>query len=468
MSVSLPESLQLNAWTGEEAAQGDLGTEAARWGARTGLPHSQQPLPFGPPEDPKDWCHSEVGYGVLLPDNGDPQLSPAAKAAGEDAPEPIRALLDARPKTVVLRWRPELGSRFLRRYFADGTNQDPAIGLSRFGVGKGQLPRYIAIIGGPEVIPWSVQYALGTRHAVGRIPLSGNELGNYVEAMLSDWADADIDVQTALMWTVDHGGGDITTEMRTVIANPLAAALTPPPLARLDHLTGSRATGADLLKELTAARPGLLVTSSHGRTGPLDDAAAMRATLGLPVDAHHSTVPLADLDAGIPYGAVWYAQACCSAGGDDQSHYTGLLQEGTTAFGTISAVAALGRSVAPAPLRLLGRKRPVRAVYGHVEPTFNWTLRVPETGQGLGHHIVAALSSNLYHQEPVGLAFAEYRSGVGELHSQWAEDQQKLADGDTSVRETLTRLRLTALDRQSLVLLGDPTVTMPPRPATSG
>jgi hypothetical protein len=78
-----------------------------------------------------------------------------------------------------------------------------------------------------------------------------------------------------------------------------------------------------------------------------------------------------------------------------------------------------------------------------------------------GHHIVAALSSNLYHQQPVGLAFAAYYAGVGELHNQWADLREELNNGDTSVRDTLTRLRLTALDRQSLVLLGDPTVTMP-------
>lgn len=458
--MSLPERLQLNAWTGEAVAQGELEPEAAVWGDRPGLPRPQRPLKFDPPADPKNWRDPNVGYGVLLPDNDDPRLSSAAKALGEDAPEPVRMLLAARPGTVVLRWRPGLTNRFLRRYFPDGTEQDPQIGLSEFGVGR--LPRYVAIIGRPDVIPWSVQYALGTRHAVGRIPLSGDGLGNYIEAMLSGWADADIDVQAALMWTVDHGGGDITADMRAVIAAPLAAALTPPPLTRFEHLTDTMATSASLLKELMARRPGLLVTSSHGRTGPLDDAAAMRATLGLPVDLNHVTVPLADLDAAMSYGSIWFAQACCSAGGDDRSHYTGLLREGTTAFGAVSAVAALGRSVAPAPLRLLGRKRPVRAVYGHVEPTFNWTLRVPETGQGLGHHIVAALSSNLYHQQPVGLTFADYRAGVGVLHSQWADLHQDLANGDTSVREVLTRLRLTALDRQSLVLLGDPTATMPP------
>lgn len=462
--MSLPESLQLNAWTGAEVAEGALKADAARWGARPGLPHSQRVLPFGPPADPNKWSDADVGYGVLLPDRDETGLSAAAKAAGEDAPEPIQALLAARPGTVVLRWRPELKSRFLRRYFPDGTHQDPAIGLSKFGVAKAHLPRYVAIIGGPDVIPWSVQYALGTRHAVGRIPLAGDALGNYLEAMLSDWAGADLDTTTALMWTVDHGAGDITAEMRTVIANPLATALTPPPLGRLDHMTDGRATGADLLDGLTAAHPGLVISSSHGRTGPLDDADEMRATLGLPVDVNHAPVALDDLSSAMPSGAVWYAQACCSAGGDAQSHYTGLLDEGTTAFGTVSAVAALGASVAPAPLTMLGRESPVRAVFGHVEPTFNWTLRIPETGQGLGHNIAAAMSSNLYHQQPLGLILADYRAGVGELHNQWADLQQQLAGGDRSVRETLTRLRLTALDRQSLVLLGDPTVTIPPLP----
>jgi hypothetical protein len=461
--MRLPESLQLNAWTGEVAATGELDPDAAAWGDRPGLPKPQRPLKtFPPPADPKNWRDPNVGYGVLLPDNDDPTLSPAAKAIGADAPEPVRALLAARPETVVLRWRRQLSNRFLRRYFPDGTAQDPTIGLTRFGVGKDELPRYVAIIGGPREIPWSVQYALGTRHAVGRIPLSGDGLGNYIEAMLSGWSDVDIDVQAALMWTVDHGGGDITAEMRAVIAAPLAAKLTPPPLTRLEHLTGDMATSAGLLKALTAGRPGLLVTSSHGRTGPLDDAAAMRGTLGLPVDRNHVTVPLDDLDAAMPYGSVWFTQACSSAGGDSPSHYAGLLQKGTTAFGVVSAVAALGRSVAPAPLRLLGRERPVRAVYGHVEPTFDWTLRVAETEQGLGHHIADALSSNLYYQQPLGLTFADYRAGVGELHNQWDVLHQDLVNGDTSVREALTRLRLTALDRQSLVLLGDPTVTMPP------
>ena len=128
----------------------------------------------------------------------------------------------------------------------------------------------------------------------------------------------------------------------------------------------------------------------------------------------------------------------------------------------MASVAELGSTIAPAAARLLGREKPLRAVVGHVEPTFHWTLRVAETGQGLGHHIASALSTNLFNGQPIGYAFSDYRAGVGELHSQWIQAFDELSAGNIQVRSRLTRLRLTAMDRQSMVLLGDPTVTLPP------
>jgi hypothetical protein len=299
---------------------------------------------------------------------------------------------------------------------------------------------------------------------VGRLPLSGDALGNYVTAMLSGWAGTDVDVRAPLMWTVDLPG-DITAEMRAVIANPLEARLTDPKLPRFRHLTDEHATGAELQQALSAARPALVITSSHGLTE--GTGAQLAGTLGLPVDALHVPVGLDALDAAMPPGAVWHAQACCSAGSEGPSKYAGLLAPGTSALDVVTAVAALGSTVAPAVTRLLGIERPVRAVVAHVEPTFDWTLRVAETGQGLGADLVGALSTNLYAGQPIGHAFSDYRAGVGELHTQWATSYDQRAAGDVTLRERLTRLRLTAFDRQSLVLLGDPTVTLPPLDAAS-
>jgi hypothetical protein len=455
VSQDLPDAIATDAWTGQTAAGGPLDPRAVFWGALGGLPPSQRPLDLGLPPDPTDWGSPDVGYGVLLRETDHP---PTDKAAGLDAPEPVREIMAARPGTVMLRWDPNLQDGFIRRYFPDGSSQPPQL-LSPYGVGKGRLPRYVVIIGGPDAVPWSVQYALGTRRAVGRLPFLGEELGNYVSAMLADWPDADVDARAPLMWTVDLPG-DITAEMRAVIANPLAERLTDPKLPRFQHLTDGRASAAELLAGLRAAKPALVVTSSHGLTEGAGDALA--ATLGLPVDRAHAAVGLDDLDGAMPAGAIWHAQACCSAGSEGPSKYVGLLGEGTTALGVVTSVAELGSRVAPAVTRMLGRQRPVRAVVGHVEPTFDWTLRVAETRQGLGGEIVAALSTNLYAGQPIGHAFSDYRTAVGELHTQWVSAAEQRAAGDQTQRPRLTRLRLSALDRQSMVLLGDPTVTLPP------
>ncbi len=464
-ALTLPETLAIDAWTGSEGAAGAVDPQGRRWGARTeGLPASQAALPFAAPVDPTRWADPEVGYAVLLPQPSDPQWSVADLAAAADAEQPVRDLLAARPGSVVLRWLPELGDRFLRRNFADGTSQDAALGLSAFGVAKGRLPRYIAIIATPDQIPWSTQYALAVRHAVGRIPLAGAELANYVGALISDWPEATLDVAAPVVWTVDLGGGDITSLMRATITDPLVAAMTGT-LRRLTALGSGAAptTGTALLEALARSRPALVVTSSHGQTGPLDDLAKMGARLGLPVDSQFAVLELDALDAAMPAGSVWFAQACCSAGSDATSHYDGLVKEGTVVADTLTGIAALGARVAPAPLRLLGRPNPVRAVLGHVEPTFDWTLRVLATGQQLGSDIVTGLTSNAFNGQPMGYAFSEYRAGVGVLHTRWADRRAALDDGDASVRPELTWLRLTALDRQALVLLGDPTVTLPPR-----
>lgn len=452
----LPAEVAINAWRGATPHSRLAGT-AGRWGARAGLPPSQQPLALGEPADPANWADPSVGYGVLLPD--DDSVPDAVKAVGGDAPEPVRELIAARPGTVVLRWRAELDPLHkVRRYFVDRPPQDPRIGLSEFGTAVDQLPRYVLVVADPATIPWSVQYRLQVRHAVGRLALADEGLGNYIGALLTGFPAAEVDVRAPLLWTVSLPG-DITAEMRAVIADPLAEKLTDPRLPRFEHLVGASATGAGLLGRLAAARPALVVTSSHGLTE--GEGEVLRAGLGLPVDAALAPVRLDDIVAALPAGAIWHAQACCSAGSEGDTKYDDLLEPGDV-LAIVDRVAALGPTVAPAATALLGRAAPVRAVVGHVEPTFDWTLRDEHTGQGFGAQLVAALSTNLFAGQPIGLAFEAYRSGVGVLNSQWHDVRDMLNEGQVGVRPALTRLRLTAIDRQSLVLLGDPTVTLPP------
>lgn len=447
----LPESVELNAWTGTHGADGALHDQADRWGSRRNVLDPQKVLLQQPPK-PEDWSDEDVGYGVVVPDSDAPA---AEKAAGADLEQPVRDLLASRPGSVLLRTRDD--PRFLTRYFPDGTSQPPKVGVTPFGVGKGQLPRYLAFIGGPEAIPWEHQYIANLRHVVGRIPLSGEALGNYVVALIDGWSGDDVDVRGPVVWQVVHGASDITRLMATTFATPLAEELDSPLLPNLQVLSGGSARAADLLRAVGTGRPALIVTSSHGKTGPLDDPNLMASSLGIPVDVEHSVVDLDAFVAAVPAGAIWYTQACCSAGGGGGSRYDGLLREGSNAERIVSAVGRIPATIAPAALALLSRPNPVRAVIGQIEPTFSWTLKVAETGQGLGGHLVSALAGEAHSGRPIGLGFEQYYGGIGQIYTEYAD---AVAANNPALRNRLTRLRLTAIDRQSLVLLGDPTVAL--------
>jgi len=154
---------------------------------------------------------------VLLPDTDEQGLSPSDKATGVDAPDAVRSLLASRPGTVLLRWRPERNG-LLRRYYIDGSSQDLMIGMSRFGVAKGSLPRYVTIIGGPDQVP-EIQHMLAGQHAVGRLPLIGEGLHNHLHALLNGWTD-NRPSSAGLVWAVDHGAADLTSHGEDHVDHP--------------------------------------------------------------------------------------------------------------------------------------------------------------------------------------------------------------------------------------------------------
>jgi hypothetical protein len=221
------------------------------------------------------------------------------------------------------------------------------------------------------------------------------------------------------------------------------------------------ATGAQLTAALAANLPMLIVTTSHGMTGPLDKPAEMAAVLGLPVDGLHATLDAqALLRSWQPDGAIWYAHACCSAGASATSAFAGLVRNGSAVDRVLRGVAALGPRVAPLPTALLGAARPARAFIGHVQPTFDWTLASPFTGQPLTDSIVSAVYNRLCGGMPVGLAFAAPFGHIGELasaHERAIEEFAQIAGGSDSVTAAVYT-KLAWLDRQSTVILGDPTV----------
>ena len=455
------ETLSSNAWCGV-AASGALAPSSLQWGARRDLPRPSQSL--APKEvDLDDWTHPKVGWGVVLADRDD--VPAADKAVGADAPEPIRVLLAARGNAPVLRWRPDLKEGRLRRYAVDGSWSDPSLRGAR-GLADNAVPRYLLIVGSPAQVPWSAQYRLQTEAFIGRLDLDQGGLERYVEALLAVWSCAPRDVRRPLLWCVDHGHPDITRLMRRTISEKLRDAFASD--AEFDigdgFLSDGQATHAQLLASLGERQPAFIATSSHGATFPLDNPAAMRAQMGALVDASH-TVGSSDAVAAAwnPRGAIWYAHACCSAGADAKSRFEGLVQADSTLGRTLAAIAGAGACTAPLPRVLLGGANPLAAFIGHVEPTFDWTLRDPLTGQVTSQHIVDALYGTLHlaKRPTLGRAMSAYFSGVAGLLQDNADALDAIEAQEPDALSRARRSRMVATDRLAMVILGDPTVRLP-------
>jgi hypothetical protein len=463
-AAEIPEHLSLNAWAGGQGAvTGDV-EDPVGWALGRKIPVIGRTLFAERPPDLWDWQDCRVGWGLILPE--DESLSVPDRARAADAPGPIRDLLADRPDAPVYRYRPDSPNRWttLMRYFADGRALPPDIAASEFGLDETQIPYYLLICASPADIPWEFQYLLNTRFAAGRLDLDERGLANYVTALRSGWSQTTADPFTALVWATDHGDGDMSGTMRSYVAQPVFAELSGDPslaekatLIDRDH---GGATSASLLQALADKIPGLIVTTSHGVTYPSDDPALLAANLGLLVGEDLRYQPPEEiLGSWQPDGAIWYSHACCSAGSSAETIYTGIAALDSDITQVLTSVAAIGSRTAPLPRALLGASRPARAFIGHVEPTFDYTIRQPETRQALTSGLTTALHDCLYQEDKpgrVGHAFRKYFEPIGTAASQQIVLQRDYDRGGSVERQLLTS-HLTARDRMSTVILGDPT-----------
>jgi hypothetical protein len=461
VSNSWPSVLSINAYCGKEkAASGDVPDDARRWPLRNAPPKIRTFLKPPKPVDLSDWRSPNVGWGIVAAETKG--VSDADLAAGNDLPAPIQALRKERGNTPVLRYREGWDQRFrLLRNYAEQI--DVAVGQSPLGVARALTPYYLLICASPDQVPWELQYVLNAHYAVGRLHLSGPALENYVNALRSDWKTAGADVRKSLVWAVNQGGNDITSLMRDLVAAAIHDKLSHDKdlCGGAQFLDGETATAADLAKELSAFKPAVVVTTSHGQTYPLDNVQTLDSQLGLLVDQNYASVQVSDLlKSWQPGGAIWYAHACCSAGASAQTSFAGLTAEGSEVDRILKGVAQVGNKVAPLPTALLGAANPLRAFIGHIEPTFDWTLRNPDTNQSLTSSLGDALYHGLYQPSPVGYAFRAWYDRLASLFS--AYDQEMVAFGrGSNTRAAMLKDLLTARDVQSTVLLGDPTATLP-------
>lgn len=458
-----PQQLRINAYLGErKGAWGAVSADAKKWPLRNAPPKVQPFLKPAAPADPRQWQHETVGWGIVVAEP--PEMAASVLAAGTDLPEPIQQLRKDRGNPPVLRYRKGWEQRFrLLRNYESGI--DLAIGQSPAGVGGESIPRYLMIYGSPEDVPWELQYVLNAQYSVGRVHLVKEQLENYIAAVRSGWKDSAACKKRTIVWAVDQGGSDITALMRDAIAQKVyeKLSLDSDLKAGSQFLDGAgQATAGNLVAALESAKPALVITTSHGQTHPLDNLKTLGECLGFLVDQDYASAgPDTIMNKWQPDGAIWYAHACCSAGSAGQTLFDGLTESGSEVDRILNGVAKLGDRVAPLPSAMLGCKKPLRAFIGHVEPTFDWTLQNPDTNQILSDSLQQALYTELYQPSPVGYSFRRRYDQLGTLFASYNQNQIEFnRGGDT--RAAMLKDILCARDVESMVILGDPAVALPP------
>jgi hypothetical protein len=461
MADDILTELHANAWCGEEA-NGSVSDEFVSWGVHPDLPQQKEPLaPI--PLDLANWTDLRVGWGVVVPDRDD--LSAIDKAQGIDLAEPIKELISSRGNAPVFRYNPIVRAGYLRRYRTDGNFSDFGLGGER-GIGDNAVPYYMLIVGSPKEIPWSVQIGMQTDAFVGRLDLDSEGLKSYVQALLLNWNDDTNNRKSPVIWATDHGHPDITRLMRKTITDPLVKRFIDDPEFKMDngYAVGADASHDQLLKMLKKRNPAFVLTSSHGTTFPLNDLNTMSAHLGLPVDNGRHILNIDKLvNHWSPYGAIWYSHACCSAGSDSTSRFSGIVGSNSSLGRTLDAITQVGALQASLPKSLLGGSKPLRCFIGHVEPTFSWTLCDPINSQVTTAPIIDALYGELHlaSAPPVGFAMRRYFHAVAGLLQMYTEAINEVHAHQPDAKGKACRAKLMAIDRLSMVILGDPTVSLP-------
>jgi hypothetical protein len=112
--------------------------------------------------------------------------------------------------------------------------------------------------------------------------------------------------------------------------------------------------------------------------------------------------------------------------------------------------------MAPFPQALLSAEKPAKAFVGHVEPTFDWSMRQNSTGQFLTNPLLDTFYQRLFSGEPIGMALDSCRRmASGLLNASYGTSIIEVGEGKSRSGEILA-LQLMANDWRSFVLLGDP------------
>jgi hypothetical protein len=406
--------------------------------------------------DPRDLSAS--GWGVIFPREGDPAVRRA-----------LEPLLEHRRRQAEPRFRDYSG--------ADGYHEGESSSklLHRLGVGPGAIdpdkaPYYLLLVGGPEEIPFHLQYELALAFAVGRLSFdTPAEYARYARTVVAaETGEVRRPRRVDLLATCHDEATEQTCRGLTApLARYLAEALEPgarssPRWQVVSHL------GEEANKERFGrvfggdGTPALAFTAGHGSWFPAGDP-RQREQQGALVcqegpthgDDGAATARFSGADVGdgaCPAGLVSFHFACYGAGCpalDDFAHKSASRQP---------------RAVAPQPLvaglprRLLSHPNgSALAVVGHVDRAWGWSYAF---GNEYHREVFESTLAEILSGYPVGAAMERFGERHGQLAGMLAAAGQRRSYGLEVDPKEYADLLTATHDARNYVVLGDPAVRL--------
>ncbi len=236
-----------------------------------------------------------------------------------------------------------------------------------------KVPQYLLIVGGPDQVPFRFQSILDTVANVGRVEFDTlDDLKTYVEKLIRiETAAEPVVTKEAILFAPDAGLPDPTYFSREYMGQPLAEHMQDELGFATHTLIGDDATKMNLKATLSAKKPALVYTASHG-LGATDETFEIQKRYNGAICCQH-TGPLtleslfsADdvpLDEPFLEGAVFFQFACFGYGTPAESDYTHWLKGVPEQYTETDFVAAL-------PKRLLAHPKGPSAFIGHLDTAF--------------------------------------------------------------------------------------------------
>jgi hypothetical protein len=404
---------------------------------------------------------------------------------------------DQRAEVVVYEVDPDMGpeeaNRWIGRDYQDRVQRR-----------EEDLPRYLLVLGGPEVVSWDLQQMLGNEAFVGRLAF-GADAGYeaYVDKALRRERPSPAGLPPdarAILYTAQDGSNAIA-QGHEHLMKPIAATLRE--LSRTGKLSAQEIVeigggdarpsiddlldqAHDLLAQAERAEAALLFSMTHGLGAPANGWSSpgeQRALQGaMKISAGNDRITAADIQGRrfLP-GGLWLMFACFGAGTPSRSAYAPWLERlsalGLCHVPTRSVLAALPREgerpfvAALAEAALANPDGPL-GVIGHVDLAWTWsflddlaTAAGSKIPRGRHERFQEILRSTLRGQR-FGVAHGALAHFFGEINQDLAtmydESVPSRAGADDPAR--MARRADLWMQRQDLaghVLLGDPAARLP-------